>query len=129
LNTEIDQLGVGVITSVAIDAIVFYKHEPEEVRALSEATIPLAEHIRVVATRPDRAKCKAILAGEYFRREDAKLLRSVCTRAAKHARQHLDEYFSLMQPQLMIEIERLEQASEAYWERFQKLANETVPTH
>jgi hypothetical protein len=112
----------------AIEATIFYRHLPEEVRELSEATVPLAEQIRAVASSVVWTQCKAILAGEYFRAKDAAALRIVCLRAARHARAHLEEYFVPMREQVIADAEKLEEATSAYWRTFTKLSSEVVPT-
>jgi hypothetical protein len=112
----------------AIEATIFYRHLPEEVRQLSEATIPLADQIRAVASSAECTKCKAILAGEYFRAKDAAALRIVCLRAARYARAHLEEYFVPMREQVIADAEKLEEATSAYWRAFTKLSSEVVPS-
>ena len=112
----------------AIEATIFFRHLPAEVRQLSEATIPLAEQIRAVASSAESAKCKAILSGEYFRARDAAALRIVCLRAARYARAHLEEYFVPMREQVIADAEKLEEATSAYWRAFTKLSSEVVPT-
>jgi len=111
-----------------IEATIFYRHLPGEVRQLSEATIPLAEQICAVASSAEYAKCKAILAGEYFRAKDAVALRIVCLRAARYARAHLEDYFPLMREEIIASAEKLEEATSAYWRAFTKLSSEVVPT-
>jgi hypothetical protein len=117
-----------VITSTSIDATVFYKHDPAEIRALSEATIPLAEQIRAVGTHPERQAARRILGGEYFRAGQAAMMRLMLLRACKHARSHLTDYFPLMREGIIADAERLEEATVAYWIKFQQLASQSVPT-
>jgi hypothetical protein len=111
-----------------IQATIFYRHEPEEVRALSEATIPLAEQIRAASTDFERHKMRTILKGDYFREADVQLMRRMLVRAARHARAHLDDYFPMMRESIIASAEHLEEAVEAYWNQFQYLQDEVVPT-
>jgi hypothetical protein len=117
-----------VITSTTIDATVFYKHEPAEIEALSVATIPLAEQIRAASAHFERQALRRILAGEYFRAGHAAAMRAMLLRACKYARGHLTDYFPLMRDGIIADVERLEEATEAYWVTFQKLASQSVPT-
>jgi hypothetical protein len=116
------------VFSLGIEATIFYRHLPAEVRQLSEATMPLAEQIRAVASSAECDRCKAILSGEYFRAKDAAALRIVCLRAARYARAHLEEYFIPMREQVIADAEKLEEATSAYWRAFTKLSSEVVPT-
>lgn len=117
-----------MITSTNIDATVFYKHDPAEIRALSEATIPLAEHIRAAGAHFERQATRRIIGGEYFRAGHAATMRTMLLRACKHARTHLTDYFPLMREGIIADVERLEEATEAYWIKFQQLASQSVPT-
>jgi hypothetical protein len=114
--------------SFNIEATVFYKHQPDEVRALSAATIPLADHIRAVSNNFERHKAKQILAGEYFRVREAASMRVMFLRAANHARAHLDDYFPMMREQIIRDAEVLEEATAIYWRQFHRLQNELIPT-
>jgi hypothetical protein len=111
-----------------IQATVFYKHQPEEVAALSAAIVPMADHIRAVSGGFERIKTKAILNGEHFRAGDAKVMRNMLLRAAKYARIHLDEYFPTMRDGLIESAEQLEEAVADYWREFHRLQNELIPT-
>ncbi len=111
--------------TASIEATIFYRHSPEEVRALSAATIPMAEHIHTVAPG---WPYKRILNGEYFRAKQAATMRTIFLRAAKHARAHLDDYFPMMRKEIIADAERLEEAVRAYWFAFQKAHGEVVPT-
>jgi hypothetical protein len=117
-----------VITSTNIDATVFYKHDPAEIAALSQATIPLADQIRDSSAHFERQSTRRILKGEYFRAGDAALMHRMLLRACKHARSHLTDYFPLMREGIIADVERLEEATKAYWNTFQKLASQSVPT-
>lgn len=114
--------------TASIEATIFYRHLPEEVRALRAATIPMADHIRAVALSFERNKTKAILSGEYFRAGDAATMRTMLLRAANHARYHVGDYFPMMREEIIANAERLEEAVRAYWQVFQKAHHEVVPT-
>jgi hypothetical protein len=111
----------------AIEAHVFYKHDPRETQALRAAVIPMAAHIKAVSQGHDRSKMREILEGEYFRVKDADRMRCVLLRATRHARAHLVEYFPIVRSEIMTNAEELEQAVEDYWEEFKQMVNETVP--
>jgi len=116
--------GIGM-DSFTIEATVFYKHQPDEVQALSAATIPLADHIRAVAPG---WPYKRILNGEYFRAKQAATMRHILLRAANHARAHLDDYFPMMREQIIQDAEVLEEAVADYWREFDRLQNELIPS-
>jgi Tfp pilus assembly protein PilF len=117
-----------VLTS-HIESTIFYRHTQEEVQRLSSAIIPLAEHIGAVAHRDERSKLKAILGCEYFRVRDARTMRTLLLRAAKHARAHLDDYFPMMRTEIMTSVEQLEEATEAYYRAFVFAQREAIPTN
>lgn len=117
-----------MITSTNIDATVFYKHDPAEIAPLSEATIPLAEQIRASSAQFERQALRRVLHGEYFRAGHAAVMHTMLLRTCKYARSHLTDYFPLMREGIIADVERLEEATEAYWETFQKLASQSVPT-
>jgi Tfp pilus assembly protein PilF len=116
-----------VLTS-HIESTIFYRHTKEEVQQLSSAIIPLAEHIRAVAHTNERGKLKAILGCEYFRVRDARAMRALLLRAAKHARAHLDDYFPMMRAEVMTSVEQLEEATETYYRAFVFAQREAIPT-
>lgn len=111
----------------SIEATIFYRHQPQEVRALGAATIPLAEHVRAVADGFERHRIKAICGGQYFREKEALHMRNVLLRAAKHARAHLDDYFPMMRDEIIANAERLEEAVAHYWVNFKTLQSATIP--
>jgi hypothetical protein len=114
------------VETSAIEATIFYRHSPEEVEALSEATVAMADHIRAVGLSWERAKMRAILSSEYFLAGDAAIMRKMLLRAANHARYHLSDYFPLMREEIVANTERLEQEVGAYWTLFQR-HNELIP--
>lgn len=112
----------------SVDAHIFYKHDPEEVSALSSAMIPMADHIKAVAVGPDRAKIKNILTGGYFRLKEAERMRLVLIRATRHARANLADYFPYMREEIMASAERLETAIDSYWDELKHMVNQVLPT-
>jgi hypothetical protein len=114
--------------SFNIEATVFFKHQPDEVRALSRAIIPMADYIRAVSGHIERHRFKVILEGGYFRVNEARGMRTVFLRAANHARAHLEDYFPLMREQIVTDAETLEEAVADYWREFHRLQNEVVAT-
>jgi hypothetical protein len=108
-----------------IDAHIFYRHAPEEIAALRRAIAPLADHIKGVG---GLSSCTPVMECRYFRFTQAAGLRTILLRAAKHARAHLDEYFPAMREDIIAQAEVLEQAVEDYWETFQRLQADSVPT-
>lgn len=111
-----------------IQAHVFFKHDPHEVAALNAAMIPLAIHIKAVASGSDRAKFKQILGGEYFRLKEAERMLNLLRRATRHARANLSEYFPLMREGVMDSAERLEVAIDIYWQELSWMVEETTPS-
>ena len=111
-----------------IEATIFYRHSLEEVRALNAAIIPMADHIGAVCRSNQVYRIRMILKGEYFRRHDAAMMRTMLLKAANHARAHLDDYFALMRDSIIADAEYLEEAVRAYWQSFEELHNEIVPT-
>lgn len=111
-----------------IDATVFYKHALDEVEALQEAILPMADHIDAVALNWEKKKMGTILAGEYFRYREASAVRKMLLRACNHARYHLDEYFPLMREGIIADTERLEEAVLRYWQFVQFHHQELTPT-
>jgi len=117
-----------VLTS-HIESTIFYRHTPEEVQRLSSAIIPLAEHIGAVAQANERSKLKAILDCGYFRMRDARAMRNLLLRAAKHTRAHLDDYFPMMRAEVMISVELLEETTLAYYRAFVFAQRQAIPTN
>lgn len=113
------------MTSSTIDAHVFYRHRPEEVAGLRKAIIPLADHIKAVGGLSSAAP---VIDGRYFRYRQAEGLCTILLRAAKHARSHLSEYFPAMREGIIANAEILEQAVAEYWQAFERLQADSVPT-
>lgn len=111
-----------------INAVIFFKHDPDEVAGLSAAMIPMADHIKAVATGFDRGKMKQILGGEYFRLKEADRMRCLLLRATRHARTNLADYFPMMREGIMDHAERLEVAIEIYWDELTHMVEEVLPT-
>lgn len=110
-----------------IKAVVFYKHAPSETASLNAAMIPLADHIKAVATGSDRAKMRQILGCEYFRLKEADRMRCLLLRATRHARANLADYFPMMRQGIMGDAEELEQAVETYWNELTHMVDEVLP--
>ena len=113
--------------TASIEVTIFYRHLPEEVRALRRATVPMADHIRAVSSN-NINQFKMILECRYFRTGDARAMCTILLRAARHARAHLDDYFPMMREEIIRSAEELEEAVRAYWQVFQKAHHEVVPT-
>lgn len=111
-----------------IKATVFYKHDPAEIAGLSAAMIPMADHLCAVYSGGDKAMIKRILGGEYFRYKEAKRMRLLLQRASRHARANLGDYFPLMRESIMEGAERLEVATEIYWDELNHMVEEVLPT-
>ena len=111
-----------------IQAHVFYKHDPAEVAGLSAAIIPMADHIRAVATSGDRANMKKILSGGYFRFREAKKMRTLLMRASRHARASLSDYFPMLRESIMEGAERLEVSIDIYWDELTRMVDEVLPS-
>lgn len=111
-----------------IEAKVFYRHSPEEVRALDAAIQPLADHLRAACYQGHRVKISRILGGNYFRASDAAMMHKELLRAAKHARAHLDDYFPMMRQGIIANAEALESATDSYWKSFRRHQTEIIPT-
>lgn len=114
--------------TTTIDAHIFYKHDKDEVAGLSAAMIPLADHIKAVATAPERAKIRGILDGGYFRYKEATKMRTVLQRATRHARTNLADYFPYMRTEILANAERLEVATDIYWDELQHMVQEVIPS-
>jgi hypothetical protein len=104
----------------AIDAIIYFRHSPEEVAELERALVPMAEHLKAVAWPPLRARIRAILRSEDFRYKEAQQMRDACLRASKHARANLAEFFPAMRSEVLINAQILENAANSYWEAFRE---------
>src|SRR5262245_49192108 len=76
-----------------MDAVVHYRHTPEEVVDLEMAAIPMMESIRRVSTSWQRTSMKRILGCEFFRAREASSVRNMLIRAVKHSRATLHEIF------------------------------------
>ena len=114
--------------TTSIKATVFYKHDPNETAGISQALVPLADHLKAVYTGGDKAMVKRILGGEYFRFREAKRMRTLFMRASRHARANLAEYFPLMREGIMEGAERLEVATEIYWDELTHMVDEVLPS-
>jgi hypothetical protein len=110
-----------------VDAHVYYKHAAKEVEALSDAVIPLWDHVKAVSGSWDRAKMKGIMTGDYFRVREADRMRCLLLRATRHARAHLSEYFPTMREVIMADATRLEEAVDNYWNDFRHRIDEVAP--
>jgi hypothetical protein len=117
-----------MVTST-IEAIIHFRHAPEEVAELNQAIVPMADHIRAVSSSEQRKVMKGILAGEYFRARQATRMVTMLLNAAKHAKAHLGDFFPLMREQILDDALALEEAALDYRVRFQELKSETIVTH
>lgn len=116
------------MVTTTMNAVIFYKHSTDEVAALSAAVIPLADNIKGVSSPQARSKMRQILSGQYFRAGEARTMKDMLLRAAKHARANLADYFPLMRADILVNAQTLEQAANAYWRMFCALRNDVIPT-
>jgi hypothetical protein len=114
--------------STSIEAHIHYRHTPEETISLERAIIPMADHLKAVASPQLRSKIRAILHGEYFRSRDASAMYNALLRASKHAKANLIEYFPGMRGEILINAQALENAAEYYWQAFRDARAATTPT-
>lgn len=114
--------------STSIESHIHYRHSSEETAALQHAIIPMAEHVKAVASPQFRGRIRKILEGEYFRYHEARAMRTVLLRAAKHAKANLSEFFPAMRPEVLIYAQRLENAANAYWDAFREAQATATPT-
>jgi hypothetical protein len=113
----------------SVDSHIHFKHSPGEVERLSQAIIPMAEHIAAVGSPYERGTMRRILNGKYFRQRDAAMTHAMLIRASKYCRAHLADYFPLMREGLLAQSQELEEAANEYWHQFQIGMLETQPTH
>jgi hypothetical protein len=113
------------VETANIQATIFYRHSPEEVRALEAATIPMVDHIRAVCG--NLVEMRQIFGGKYFRYGQARATCTILLRATRHARAHLDDYFPMMREQIIADTEKLEEAVKTYWHQFEKAHNQLAP--
>jgi hypothetical protein len=112
-----------------IHAHILFQHSSNEVAGLNEAIAPMMDNVRAVSTQAQRAKMRAILAGEYFRAMHARAMISMLLRAVKHARAHLGEIFPTMRDFVLTDAQALEDAVTNYRVTFEALKERTLPTH
>jgi hypothetical protein len=113
----------------AIHAHILFQHAENEVAALNEAIAPMMDNIRAVSTQSQRARMRAILAGEYFRAMHARAMISMLLRAVKHARANLSDYFPILRAGVLEQAQALEDAVTNYRVTFEALKERTLPTH
>ena len=112
-----------------MDAVIHYRHSPEEIIDLEIATIPMMDSIKRVSTGYARQSLKRILGCEFFRAREATNVRNMLIRAVKHSRATLDEFFPMMRQDTLVQAQELEDATNRYWVNFTRLREETLPTH
>jgi hypothetical protein len=112
-----------------IEAIIHFRHAPEEVAELNQAIISMADHIRAVSSTEQRRTMMLILGGEYFRARQASRMVIMLLNAAKHAKMHLADYFPLLHAEILDNALALEEAALGYRANFAALKNETIPVH
>src|ERR1700757_5260406 len=112
-----------------IEAIIHFRHAPEEVAELNQAIIPMADHIHAVSSSEQRRIMKSILGGEYFRARQTTRMVTMLLNAAKYATAHLGDYFPLMHAEILDNALALEEAALNYRVNFAVLKNETIPVH
>jgi hypothetical protein len=113
--------------STSIESHIHYRHSPEETAELERAIIPMAEHVKAVASPQFRTRIRKILKGEYFRYHEARTMRAVLLRASKHAKANLSEFFPTMRSEVLINAQILENAANAYWEAFRQAQATATP--
>jgi hypothetical protein len=112
-----------------MESVIHYRHSVEEIADLEYAVIPMMDSIKRVSTWQARLSLKRILGCEFFRAREASTVRNMLLRAVKHARATLHEIFPLMQQEVLIQAQALEDATKRYWVNFERLREETIPTH
>lgn len=112
-----------------VDTHLHFIHQPHEVEELTKAVIPMAEYISAVCQPDERHKLKLIIGCKYFRAKEARKVRDMLLRACKYARANLGDYFPTMQSQILVNSKILEDATNKYWARFERLRDEAVPTY
>lgn len=112
-----------------MDAIIHYRHAPEEVIGLEMATVPMMDSIKRVSTWQTRASLRRIVNCEFFRAREATTVRNMLLRAVKHSRANLHEIFPMMQQDVLIQAQNLEDTTKRYWVNFQRLREESIPLH
>jgi len=112
-----------------MDAVVHFRHAPEEVIDLELATVPMMDSIKRVSTWQTRASMKRILGCEFFRVHEARTVKNMLLRAVKYSRANLHEIFPLMQEDVLIQAQALEDAIKRYWIKFERLREEILPSH
>lgn len=111
-----------------IEARIFYKFKPDEIRQLGKASLPLASQIRAVATDTEHASWRSILKCEYFRAKEAAAVNTMLIRAGRYTRQHLDEYFPQMRQSIIADTEHFEEAVTSWWQHFLHDQRHVTPT-
>ena len=118
-----------LMITTLMESVIHYRHVPEEVAELDRAVVPLMGSVRAVASTWDRTSLRHILGCQFFRAREAGAVKSMLLRAVKHARANLHEVFPLMQRDVLIQAQRLEDATRHYWANFQRLREESLPIH
>jgi hypothetical protein len=117
------------MNKIEVNALLFYRHIPDEVEELSQAIIPLAEHIKAVDFGHERALLKRILNCKTFRRRDVATVTNLLRRASNHARINLDDYFPYMRKGVVANAEKLEDATTHYLQIFEAACHAVSPIH
>jgi hypothetical protein len=110
-----------------IEAIIHYRHNQAEVSELARAVEPLLDHIQAVGSVSEREALARITGCDYFEQGDVRKVRDMLLRAAKHARNHLGDYFAIVQESVITQAEHLEDAALRYHRRFKQLQANTIP--
>jgi hypothetical protein len=114
--------------STSIEAHIFYQHTAEETAELERAIIPMAEHLKAVASPQLRSRIRQILKGEHFRFREARAMHEALLRATKHAKANLSEFFPTMRSEVLINAKILEDAANSYWLAFQEAQAASLPS-
>jgi hypothetical protein len=112
-----------------MDTVVHYRFSPDEIAELAQAIVPMADHIKRTGNYHDRGALKALLAGEFVRYRDVQRIKNMLLRSVKHTRATLNEYFPMLQAEMLQSAQDLEDATNRYWRNFARLREETLPTH
>jgi hypothetical protein len=110
----------------ALETHLFYMHTEEEVAELAAAVIPMRDSIAAVASSNERHHMHRIIEGKHFRLKHAKSMRAMLLRACKYTKLHLGEYFPILQHDVLVNVQRLEDAVDAYWLNFKELRQQTI---
>lgn len=128
-SKKIDLFTWRIMDTKEMDSVVHYRHSREEVAELTQAIVPMMDHIKRVGHWHERGCLKAMLEGQFFRLKDAERTKTMLLKSVKHVRATLNEYFPMLQADMLQAAQDLEDATNRYWRNFRRLREETLPVH